>query len=280
MQFDAEVSSKMSNFVYLSRIPMSGLGNQLFSLNALLQAAQLHNVEAIMPASASKIALGMVRPGLLVKRRFQLLAEYIPPVSVLSSADQILSARELKGANMLKAPFLGDSFHHLTLQDPALLFRKPALLSWSDEKRYVAAHFRGGDFAKWNPDAILDTDYYFRSLDYALDVVGENASIYVSTDDDSLPSYRAVLERYQSRLVGCDARNSKNNALLYDFRALAGADLVISSPSTFAIWASILGKRKVIHSKDWVTSRIQSKDQFWINMLSGDSPYYSCEALM
>jgi hypothetical protein len=271
----------LKNYVYLSRIPKSGLGNQLFSLNALIQTAQHFEVGAIRPASASRAALEMVRPGLLVKRGFQTFRELIPATTVLSSAEQILENDALFRATMIKAPLLGESFQQLTKRDPLLYFHNPQPLSWAENGPYIAAHFRGGDFAKWNPTAILNLNFYLRAIDFALEAVGKNVPIYLSTDDPSLPSYLGVLERYRSRLVNKDEDSlGKRKPAALDFRALAGAEMVVSSPSTFAIWACILGKRRAIHSHEWVEQQVQKDDQFWRELTSKESLYYSCEALL
>jgi len=65
-----------------------------------------------------------------------------------------------------------------------------------------------------------------------------------------------------------------------DFLDMANSDVLISSPSTFSIWAGILGKRKkVIHSKTWVDYRAKENDIFWINLQKGGNEYYSAELI-
>jgi hypothetical protein len=246
-----------------------------------MQTSKLFGVDAIRPASASKVAVGMVRPGLLVKRGFQAFREVIPSKTVLSSAEQILLNDTWTHKNVIKAPLLGESFQQLTKHDPLLFFKKPAPLSWAQNGPYIAAHFRGGDFARWNPAAILDLSFYLRAIEFAFKVVGKDVPIYLSTDDPSLPSYQGVLETYRSMLVKEDEVSiPKRRSAASDFRALAGAEVVVSSPSTFAIWASILGSRKAIHSNVWVEQQATKNDRFWKDLAQNSVPYYSCEALL
>jgi hypothetical protein len=140
---------------------------------------------------------------------------------------------------------------------------------------------RGGDFAKWNPNAILSTEYYLQAIEAALDITGRATKLYVSTDDRTLESWHEVTRLHSSRLLPTlGSRGNARSKALEDFGALAGADLVVSSPSTFAIWASILGSKRVIHSRQWVESRADLGDRFWIEISRLRSPYYVVETMV
>ena len=60
-----------------------------------------------------------------------------------------------------------------------------------------------------------------------------------------------------------------------DFVTMCGSDFIISSPSTFCISAGFSHKRKkIIHSKSWITSRILQRDNFWVNLWEGGNDNY------
>jgi hypothetical protein len=57
---------------------------------------------------------------------------------------------------------------------------------------------------------------------------------------------------------------------------MSQCDVLISSPSTFAIFAGIIGKqKKIIHNKAWLDYATNRNDPFWVNLCQTDHPYYS-----
>lgn len=132
----------------------------------------------------------------------------------------------------------------------------------NDAAPAVVLHLRGGDFEGWKPGAVLGEQYYRD----ALALVDENgfaeSSVRICTDDENhpaLPGLRQFLTQSE-RIVpaeGCEEPFS------CDYAALIQAPRVISSPSTFAITAGLIGGGGVIHNKAWVDSRIEAGEAFW-----------------
>lgn len=131
----------------------------------------------------------------------------------------------------------------------------------------IGVHFRGGDFHTWNPDSILSTDYYISCIE---DCVSDNSFFYLFTDDKNLDSYKNV-ERYLSEkkipYKKGEATENKNKHFLCDYYQLYNTDTMISSPSTFAISAWLIGDfKKCYHSEKWINSRISKGDKFWCDV--------------
>lgn len=133
----------------------------------------------------------------------------------------------------------------------------------------VVLHLRGSDFAQWKPGSILGEQYYREALDY-LDAEGfADSQVRVCTEDRSHPAFEPLVRRLrkQERLVESD---NCLNPFSCDFASLIQADRIVSSPSTFAITAAMLGGVSVIHSEKWVDSRIADGDRFWERVRSKD----------
>lgn len=131
----------------------------------------------------------------------------------------------------------------------------------------VAIHFRGTDFYQWNPNSILPGSYYIDSIKiFSKD---RNAHFFLYTDDKNLKSYRQVisfLKKHEYKFT--IGENQKH--FIYDFAEMANCNAVISSPSTFCIWASVLGSKKVVvQNKNWVLRCIEEGDKFWIELFEG-----------
>ena len=174
----------------------------------------------------------------------------------------------MRGKNLwLRGPILGEAFFGYCSQDPRKLVMSPCPKS-EGPVPYIAMHFRGTDFFTWNENAILPSSYYMNSLEWARDQVGPDAPVYLVTDDTSLDSFK-----YVRKCLGSSARVF-NGAPESDFCVLHGASILVSSPSTFCIWAGILGNSSVVHSLNWVTQRASLRDEFWVRILKGGNDFY------
>lgn len=132
----------------------------------------------------------------------------------------------------------------------------------NQSKPYIAMHFRGTDFREWNELADISSGYYREALDTLKASKSLSADLIVRliTDDPDHDTV-AQIKKYTGAIV--EGRNNQ----FEDFSVLANADALISSPSTFAIWAAIVGKPKpVAFPKAWVNSRIEIQDPFWIGI--------------
>lgn len=149
------------------------------------------------------------------------------------------------------------------------------------EGKSVAVHFRGTDFFSWNPDAVLDADYYLNALE-EVDV----DNYYLFTDDNTLPAYHKVFSALEGKNVitgtaTAHRPGSLRNNYIRDFSTMTECDYIISSPSTFCICAGFIGKhKKIIHSEKWVKDRVEKVDNFWYDLYNGGNEDYSLYKLI
>jgi|6_EtaG_2_1085325.scaffolds.fasta_scaffold01975_7 hypothetical protein len=137
-----------------------------------------------------------------------------------------------------------------------------------------AVHFRGTDFHAWNPKSILSFKYYYDSINEIKDNV---SSFILFTDDNNLDSYKKVKKYLEEQkinfFIGENTSNRKN--YIHDFSLMTECDYIISSPSTFCIAAGFIGReKKIIHSKEWISERVEKKDKFWVDLHSGGNLDY------
>lgn len=183
---------------------------------------------------------------------------------------------------VLKPPILGYLFEFKN-ENPGIYFTINNAFCkkiQNDEgKIIVGVHFRGGDFKKWNKLASLDFEYYHTAIEYMIELYGlEQMRILLFTDDVKFESYQKTLEYIKYRKCDYVEENSDNH-MMTDFCQLTQCDAIISSPSTYAIMASVMGKnnKMIFHNKKWVDYCISRNEQFWIDIACGNVPYYkSC----
>lgn len=138
-----------------------------------------------------------------------------------------------------------------------------------------AIHFRGTDFHKWNPNSILDCQYYLNGIE---ETKSDVDTYVLFTDDHSLESYSEV-EKYLKEnnlnfFLGKNTSDRRN--YISDFSIMTECDYIISSPSTFCISAGFVGKKKkIIHSKKWVEQRVEADDKFWMGLQAGGNENYA-----
>ena len=170
-------------------------------------------------------------------------------------------------------PCLGEKFfewHSVSTRKVFILKERPFV-----EDNTVAIHFRGTDFNWWNPDAILDTDYYIDALKEIKDDISQ---VILFTDDATLSSFNAVKEYLEQENIKytLGENSSDRNNYISDFSKMTECDYIISSPSTFCICAGFVGRhKKIIHSKKWLENRIKEDDKFWVDLYNGGNEDYS-----
>jgi len=273
---------------FVSR-PTGGLGNRLFQYHFLLQFARLANGETSIPWK---------KDHQFVSKTTGLLAHWVwassQKLQTLSSSDfQSYSQNEIKNFMLeksssqediaLKPPILGELFYQTCFEDPKTLFKPQKVVA--PPNPYIAIHIRGGDFASWNPAAILPSSYYRDAIELTMQSRTDfDTPLVIVTDDLAQPSVAEIARIFSENLSqGLEIRQimRSDSDLSTDFRLLGSAETLISSPSTFAIWASILGQnREVLHSKIWVERMANEGDQFWASLLAGGNGYYRAERLV
>ncbi len=175
-------------------------------------------------------------------------------------------------------PCLGELFFKFT--SPTRGIFKPKSNILNNDLINIGIHFRGGDFHSWNPESILSTDYYIDAIKH---LHKTDNKYLLFTDDLNLKSYQDVKKylnenRYDYELgVATDG----DCHFINDFFQLCDCDYIISSPSTFAICAGFMGKEKeIIHSKQWVNSRVAKNDGFWMGVANGGNDNYKINKLI
>jgi hypothetical protein len=176
---------------------------------------------------------------------------------------------------LLCGTYLGEQYSKYTLYNPKDFFKfKKELIPIECASIKVAIHFRGTDFLTWNPDSILSSEYYSIAINRVLDTY-DNVYFTIFTDDDNLKSLNDSIDHLKNKKANYKI---SNNTFEVDFLNMSYSDIIISSPSTFAIWASILGRPKkcIFHSLNWVKNRVANNDKFWIDLYEKKLPFH-CE---
>jgi len=183
---------------------------------------------------------------------------------------------------IFQPPLLGEVFFDYLFYPPAefLKIKKPYQEDWpfpTENKTIVGLHFRGTDFAAWDSRADLKFPYYQKSIQHCLAYFSEKKPIFVLfTDDLNFPAYRATINYLQENQLEFHLPRRRRPAI-YDFYQLGQCEVIISSPSTFAILAACQGRshKKIIHNQDWLDYRLAKGDPFWANLYHTQNPYYS-----
>ncbi len=261
------------------RAPKAGFGNRILSYLSLVSISRRVGCHVQLSGAPEIHTRGWTQT---LRRRSKRLSRFMPLNDHLDFDDPVVSMEQLLEAcprPRLEGALLGDVWVRVGVEHPSEILN---VESWtcserplSENKRIVAMHFRGGDFGMWNPQAILSLTYYAESLEYIRTALPD-ALVVVVTDDWSLPSVaKTLLELSASELRWSQHKCSMG--LKCDFSLLRAADLVVSSPSTFAIAAGMLGTGRSIHSSEWVQDRAERGDRFWVSLLAGSVPHYTAE---
>lgn len=264
----------MRGVVGFRRTPQGGFGNRLLSyVNLRMIARQLEAPYfSINPVDRSLVS-GIHKP-LAIPYRFRDLVE-LPKDDALSK-DFLYRTSELLGQRktvVMKSPLLGEVYARYANCEPRTLVKNNFQLCSAHKREYrpfihIVFHLRGTDFAQWNPDAILDLDYYRGAYELLAAELGEH-DFRITTDDSNHPALADLtfFLKSRGRLIQAP-RCSK--PFECDFAAMAQADFLIASPSTFSLSAALLGRPRVVQSARWVEDRIAEGEEFWIRVKSDD----------
>ena len=268
-------------------MPTGGLGNRLFQYHFLLQVGNQLGARTLIPWG--KDSQFVTKNTSHLSHRIDTFTDskaafsskdFGDPLSV-ELIEKIQELTSLKSSVSLVPPFLGEWFFQSCFRNPKTLFKPQPRLDVGQP--FIALHIRGGDFAAWNPDAILPADYYISAIEQSLTQEG-NLPVVIVTDDTSQSAIELIRQAYpQQTTMGEQVRRDLKQLSSFhgDFALLGAAKTLISSPSTFAIWASILGENaSVIHSKSWVESMAARGDVFWLKLLAGGNAFYHASELI
>ena len=163
---------------------------------------------------------------------------------------------------------MGSIFFESCLKNPKELISLKRPKNYFGAERKIGIHFRAGDFKEWNPNAILPASYYMNSLDYLESIGLDISNSYLATDDVTHPTSIKIANRIGQIL---DRKSNPGR----DFHILSNSQYLISSPSTFAFWAAILGNEvRIIHNRDWLNQNEAQGVKFWIDIRKNCSSFY------
>lgn len=148
-------------------------------------------------------------------------------------------------------------------------------------RKKIGIHFRATDFREWDINAVLDFEYYKNAVDYVMGRLEEDEPIFLLfTDENEFDTYRQTMTYLEEKGLNYIAGDAKR-PMMSDFVGLSECDVIISSPSTFAICAALYGKedKMVIHSKKWVDYCINRGEAFWQNVQENQNQYYNAIVL-
>jgi hypothetical protein len=258
----------MKGKIYLSSELRGRLGNQLFRINMALQLSTYFDVSVSLPLNKytnlfnlpniRRVSWDRIRTheGSALKCEEFLSSE---TCTLLGKIERCL----LNGKDIIIPPdLLGQGFDRYCFFKPKELIslkHKPAFREFNNS---VAIHFRGTDFSKWNPLAVMNTDFYMQSIE--LLKIGD-LSVNIFSDDLESLTVKSLIECIpKSKLF-------PSVSLQKTFSALSQHRYIIASPSTFSLWAAILGQPSVfVISKKWITLMESAGDNFWPQLVKND----------
>jgi hypothetical protein len=258
--------------------PTGGLGNRLFQYNFIIQASYLLGFDyLIYPTSDYRnLSFKLSNNKSIILKKLMTTSFKMPKVtneeSTASILEDIKKISKSYGHVRIPPGLLGEHFFDISLLHPKSIFhiRRNRKVC----EGYIALHFRGLDMIQHDPDAILDLDYYINGVELASK--NTELPIVLVTDDKNLVNYNILKSYYKNRLI-----NYESIDFFDDFCVLKNSDYLISSPSTFSIWAGILGEQKnIFHSKSFVLKKLRIKDKFWVDLyFHKNNNLYNCEFL-
>lgn len=251
--------------VISTSFPSGRLGNQLFQLNFVSQLAREFDFEMIHPTYSELKFI----PGGARKITLSVNALRIPEVY---SSEKVRATGWKNFENQLRAISKRNGHVHLRPGFLGEFFRESSYRSWEEvlnipfqganrgsEIKNVALHFRGTDFATWDPQSILGSKYYLDSIKLILETVSFKEMKFLLVTDDV--NHENVRELVSKTPVPLEIINSDANS---DFKTLLNADVIVHSASTFSFWAAMLGATTMnVYPKSWIEYKLSTKDKFW-----------------
>ncbi|MFA5886398.1 MAG: hypothetical protein WC863_01315 [Patescibacteria group bacterium] len=272
----------------ITKLSSGRLGNRLFHYHFLRQLAAQTGLEYFhlkFPEAPFFVGLEQKRrPSLyplIFTKKITLTAAQVgrqKPIELL----RLITEKNAENYNIiLQPPFLGNVFFDYLFFPPQNFIEiKPnyqkEFTFITTNKLVIGLHFRGTDFAAWNARASLKFNYYQKAIEYCLaNFPGQKLVFVLFTDDQNFPAYLETSHFLQNNKQEFYQSDNLNLPII-DFYQLSQCDVLISSPSTFAILAGVIGKpKKIIHSQEWLDYMTEQNDPFWVKLRQTDNPYYS-----
>jgi hypothetical protein len=249
-------------------------GNKLLYYNNLRQLAILYGTDySCIPWEGQKIF-----NNLLFEEEYKNQKKNIVQLSSkeLLTADKNDISKVLEKYDIsLLAPCLGELFFSVTKTDPKKILHLPLE---ENKELTIGLHFRGSDFFAWNPDACMPTSYYINAIDLCEKEHNEQKKYILYTEDVTYKPFNEIKEFLEKEKIPYELgpATKEYKHFSHDFVKLANSDIIVSSPSTFAICAGFLGKeKKIIYSEDWINNRVNVNDRLWTELNSGGNKWYN-----
>lgn len=269
----------------LRATPKGGFGNRLLAFMVLRQLADRFRTPYFSTNSLDRqVIAGIHHPSLIPLRKGHYVR--LAADDILSDGGLDVLRRHLeKGLSVaLKPPLLGEALARVGHRPPSQLVRLKSKMCVNHRrelgsKALATFHLRGTDFAEWEPRAILGPEYYLRALDLIRSELPKNQLLRICTDDAHHPALLPLREKLEKvPLLLSSVRCT--NPMVCDFVAMVESRFIVSSPSTFAITAGLLGKAEVVHSKNWVDFKATEGELFWSKIRENKLLGYSLRAVV
>jgi len=274
----------MRGLVGIARLPKGGFGNRLWAYLNLRSIAEITESSYFSknPVDVRRVRGINRRPKLPLSARrvAEIWPRHLEEGHLVSQIqDYLFEGRVVS----LRGPMLGEVFAELaqspnSIREDILTRRCDSALRASGGERLGVLHLRGGDFADWDPTAILSSDYYLQSVEIVLEHAG-SMHFRICTDDPRHPALASVKQHLSSKgLLVAD--HDCAQPLECDFSAMVESESLISSPSTFSILAGIIGTPFITQSRSWAENRAEKGELFWQLAVSGKLIGYPVSALV
>lgn len=269
----------------INKISNGRMGNRLFHYHFLRQISKKTNIDYFHPSLPDcKYFEDMQKkkkPFYFFKKRTTLTSRDILGFKSDNFIDY-LKSEDKKDKNVIfDPPMLGEVFFDYLFYPPSdfIKIKKEFKINFnfnSSGKKIVGLHFRGTDFKAWNENASLKFDYYKNSIEYCIQFFNKQNLVFVLfTDDLEFETFKSTVNFLNLLKVEFYISDNKRPAI-FDFYQMSECDVLVSSPSTFAIFAGCLGKqKKIIHAKSWLDYAVEQNDTFWIKLKTTDNKFYS-----
>jgi hypothetical protein len=239
-----------------------GLGNQLFQINLQVQLARKYGFNPMYPKNlVANICANFNKKFYMPSRseKVFLSAEILRNASTSEVESILLESLSKDKDVVLAKSVLGEVLDKYFYQNFSAVFqplKKFENLVSQHRSNSVALHFRGTDFSSWDSSAIMDLDFYFRAIQNSSLSDGWEGHLF--TDD---PGHKVVLELLK-KFKNVQLKSSKDQ--YSDFWKISNYAEIIATPSTFVLWAAMLGRpSKIFIDMNWVGKRVAGGEAFW-----------------
>ena len=248
--------------------PQGRFGNRILGLLVLKNISSLIGSDYFYSSVLDSALVPEAFRPLLTNRRSVRFIDALHLVQ-MAKANRLQDLREVGTRIAVRGPLLGAAF----ASTDNSMTEKLRFLGSSCRRHAsfgshpsVVLHLRAGDFRAWDGTAIHDHRYYLSAYESLTDIEGSQ-SVRVIYDDQSHPALGPVLKFFATKNLSSFSWEKCSKSKECDFSALVSATTVISSPSTFAISAGVIGNAQFIFDRAWVKNRAHHKDSFWESVL-------------